>query len=106
MLLSNEGARAGEETVQLYLRARTASLTRPIAELKGFQRVFLEPGEERRVHFSLLSEALAFVAPDGELRKETGDFELRIGPSAASGLSARFRFENGGRITPAPPGSP
>lgn len=106
VLLSNEGSRAGEETVQLYLRDQTASLARPIAELKSFQRIFLKPGEERRVRFSLPSEALAFVGPDGELREEAGDFELRIGPSAASGLSARFHFEKGGRIRPAPPGSP
>ncbi len=106
VLLANTGPRAGAETVQLYLRDPAASLTRPIAELKGFQRVFLEPGEERRVRFSLPSEALAFVGPDGELRKEAGDFELRIGPSAASGLSASFRLENQRLPTPSPRGTP
>ncbi len=104
VLLKNIGTRSGAETVQLYLRDRKASLTRPVAELKGFQRVLLEPGEERRVSFSLPSDACAFLGADGEPRKESGEFELRIGPSAAEGLSASFRLENG--LTPSRPDIP
>ncbi|WP_237394658.1 beta-glucosidase BglX [Methylacidimicrobium sp. AP8] len=106
VIVANAGLRAGAETVQLYLRDRVASRTRPVAELKAFQRVSLEPGEERRIRFSLPSETLAFIGPDGELRWEAGDFELRIGPSAASGPTAAFRLENEPWPTPSPAGTP
>ncbi|VVM05399.1 beta-glucosidase [Methylacidimicrobium cyclopophantes] len=106
VLLENEGLRAAVETVQLYLRDLAASITRPVAELKGFQRVSLRPGQKCRVYFSLPSDALAFLGPDGEPRRETGDFELRIGPSSAAGLSARFRFDDTPRVRTSPPTSP
>jgi len=88
--LTNTGRREAVEVVQLYVRDVAASLTRPVRELKDFQRVRLGPGESRRVEFVLRSSQLAFHGPDMKLRVEAGEFRLWIGPDAARGDSATF----------------
>jgi beta-glucosidase len=86
--VENVGSHAGDEVVQLYVRDVVASLTRPVQELKGFQRVTLGPGEKRTVQFALASEHLGFF--DREMRwvVEPGLFKLRVGTSSESGLEA------------------
>lgn len=88
----NTGDVAGEEVVQLYSRQIVGSLTRPIRELRGFQRVSLQPGESKEVEFELPASALAFYGPDGDLRLEPGKFQLWIIPDAASGTPAEFEL--------------
>ena len=58
--VENTGQRAGDEVVQLYIRDLVATMTRPVKELKGFQRVSLQPGEKRRVEFMLGPSISAF----------------------------------------------
>jgi beta-glucosidase len=80
--LRNTGARAGSEVVQLYIRDRVSSVTRPVKELKGFRRVHLEPGESRTVEIPITPASLAFF--DIEMRRvvEPGEFEVMVGTSS------------------------
>jgi beta-glucosidase len=88
--ITNTGDRAGDETVQLYMRDRVGSVTRPVRELKGFQRVSLDPGEEKRVRFEIPVQQLGFHGPAMEYVVEPGDFSVWIGPSVARGLEGAF----------------
>ncbi len=91
--VTNTGARAGVEVVQLYVRDLVGSVTRPVRELKAFERVALAAGESRVVTFQLPVSQLAFVGADCTWRVEPGAFKLWVGPNAASGLSADFAVE-------------
>lgn len=90
--ITNIGARAGTEVVQLYVRDLVGSLTRPIRELKGFQRITLQPGETRRVSFTLREEDLAFTRADGTFGTEPGGFHVWIASDSRSGLRGEFRL--------------
>jgi beta-glucosidase len=90
--VTNTGQRTGNELVQLYVRDLVGSLTRPVRELKGFQRVELLPGETRRVTFALREEDLAFTRMDGTKGVEAGEFQVWIAPDSASGLQGKFRL--------------
>jgi len=91
-MLSNTGARAGVEIVQLYVRDLVGSVTRPVKELKGFQRVALEPGETREVVFEVPVESLGFHGLDNQWTVEPGAFHVWIGPSSAEGLRGEFEI--------------
>jgi beta-glucosidase len=91
--VSNVGARAADEVVQLYLRDLHASVTRPVKELRGFARVSLAPGERRTVLFTLHAEQLAFTGVDGRLLLEPGRHRVMVGTSAVDlPLSAEFEL--------------
>lgn len=89
-LVTNTGQRPGEEVVQCYLQDCVASLTRPVCELKGFARVALQPGESRRVSFTLGSAETGFTGRDGRRRVEPGDFKVWIGGDSQADLEAGF----------------
>ena len=95
--VANTGARAGDEVVQLYLRDAVASVTRPAAQLAGFARVPLEPGQSRRVEFRLDPSQLAFYDADMRLVVEPGSIEVRVGASS-SDIRAEGRFEIEGKL--------
>jgi beta-glucosidase len=80
----NTGSRAGDEVVQLYISRRTASVTQPVLQLKGFERVSLKPGEARTVRFDLPSESFALW--DANMREivEAGEVDIRVGNSSAA----------------------
>ena len=78
----NTGTRPGDEVVQLYVRDVVGSVTRPVKELKGFQRITLAPGERRTVVFDVTPEQLAFYDIDMEWRVEPGEFRLMVGSSS------------------------
>jgi beta-glucosidase len=81
--VKNTGKRAGKEIVQLYVRDAASSVIRPVKELKGFEKVDLIPGEEKRVCFTLGKRAFAFFDTDiNDWRVESGDFEILIGKSS------------------------
>ncbi len=88
--VTNTGKYAGTEVVQLYVQDKVASVTRPVKELKGFQRVALQPGETRTVIFSLPVSELAFWNIDMKKVVEPGDFKLWLGTNSDEGLSAEF----------------
>jgi beta-glucosidase len=88
--LENNGRRAGDEVVQLYIRDVASSVTRPIKELKGFERVTLRAGEKRRVSFTLAPEQLGFYNREMRFVVEPGTFNVMVGTSSAEGLEASF----------------
>ena len=81
--VTNTGRRAGIEVVQLYVHDRIGSVTRPVKELRGFQRVALEPGETRTVEFALGPEHLSFLDASMARVVETGLFDVMVGGSSA-----------------------
>jgi beta-glucosidase len=81
--VANTGKRAGDEVVQLYIRDVAASVTRPVKELKGFQRITLRPGEKRRVEFTLTPEHLGFYDREMRFMVEPGEFKVFVGDSSA-----------------------
>ena len=89
--VANTGRVAGDHVVQLYVRDRVASRTRPIRELKRFLRVSLKPGEKRDVRFSLERGALMFVGDNGWVA-EPGMFDLWVANSAVDGVAASFEL--------------
>ena len=95
--VANVGERAGTETVQLYIGDPVASVSRPVRELRGFERLALEPGESRIARFEIDVRDLAFPelawpANDPRRVAEAGEFTVRVGPSSAEGLEGRFRL--------------
>jgi beta-glucosidase len=89
-LLSNTGPVKADEVVQLYVRQAAASVTRPVRELKAFERVTLEPGASRRVSLEVPVSALGFHGLDMKYRVEPGEFTLWLGTSSEGGLAGRF----------------
>jgi beta-glucosidase len=88
--IENTGQRAGDEVVQLYIRDQTASVTRPVKELKGFERITLQPGEKRRVQFKLTSEHLGFYNRDMRFVVEPGEFKVFVGADSENLLEKSF----------------
>ena len=89
-VIHNTGDRAGEEIVQLYVRDVVCSVSRPVKELKGFQRVALAAGEEREVVFEVAVRELGSHGLDLRYSVEPGRFKVWIGPDSTSGLEGEF----------------
>jgi beta-glucosidase len=88
--LRNEGKVEGSEVVQLYIRDKVASRTRPIRELKGIRRMTLGPGESSEVRFSIARSHLQFIGQDNKYIAEPGDFDVWLSQSSVDGLHATF----------------
>jgi beta-glucosidase len=80
--VANTGGRAGDEVVQLYLRAEVSRATRPVMELKGFRRITLAPGERRTVTFEVGPEQLSYHGPEMKRVVEPGRFQVMVGVSS------------------------
>lgn len=91
--IRNRGDREAVELVQLYVRDRAASVTRPIRQLKDWRHVTLAPGGSARVEFTLRRQDLLFVGPEHEWIAEPGLFDVWIAPSAEAGLQGVFSLE-------------
>jgi beta-glucosidase len=92
--LKNTGARAGTEVAQLYIRGLAfAGGARPVRELKGFQKILLQPGETRDVTFTLSPHQLGFYDADGHWIVQPGEYQVWICPNSASGQPASFELE-------------
>ena len=88
--LSNTGGREAVEVAQLYVRDLVGNVTRPVRELKGFQRIRLKAGEQREVSFELGPDDLAFYGRDMQLMTEPGEFHVWIGGSSDAELRTAF----------------
>jgi beta-glucosidase len=88
--VTNAGKRAGSEVVQLYIRDKVATRTRPIRELKRIERVTLDSGESKTVRFSLTRTDLEFIGAGNRTIAEPGDFDLWVGQSSVGGLHTTF----------------
>ncbi len=91
--LTNKGDRDGTEIAQLYIRDLTASIVRPVKELKGFQKVSLAPGESKEITFEISPQMLAFFHSNLEKKPEKGEFRVFIGGNSDVEDFATFYFE-------------
>ena len=88
--VTNTGKLAGEEVVQLYTRDLVGSITRPVKELKKFQKLSFTPGEKKTVTFTLTPQDLAFWRADLTYGAEPGDFKVFVGPNSRDVQEASF----------------
>ncbi|WP_020528605.1 glycoside hydrolase family 3 N-terminal domain-containing protein [Flexithrix dorotheae] len=80
--LTNNGTLKGDEIVQLYIRDQVSSVTRPVLELKGFQKIPLKPGQMKQVSFEITPELLSFYNEEMNFTLEPGQFDIFVGPSS------------------------
>lgn len=93
LTLKNTGGVKGKETVQLYIRDKVASTSRPVKELKGFQQVELAPGESKVLKFIIDEKSLGFYTPTGEWVVEPGDFKLFVGGDSSCEMNVDLTVE-------------
>ena len=87
--VTNSGSREGDEVPQLYIHQRVASVTQPVMQLKGFQRITLKPGEKKTVDFTITPEMLSMLNIDMHQVVEPGVFDVMVGPSSdQTGMAA------------------
>jgi beta-glucosidase len=91
--ITNTGKRSGSEVVQLYIQDRFATVTRPVKELKRFQRIFLKPGETQHISFIIKPADLTFTGLDNLAILEPGEFSCWLGPNSVEGLEGSFALE-------------
>lgn len=91
--LTNSGKYDGAEVVQLYIRDMVGSITRPVKELKGFQKIFLKAGESRTVTFTITPEDLKFFNYDLVYDWEPGDFKIMVGGNSRDVRSAQVTWK-------------
>ncbi|WP_059172409.1 glycoside hydrolase family 3 N-terminal domain-containing protein [Bacillus sp. FJAT-27445] len=91
-VVKNNGPIAGEETVQLYIRDISAEIVRPVRELKGFKKVFLEPGQSEKVEFTVTEEMLRYYHANFDYKSDAGKFNAYIGPNSRDGLELEFKL--------------
>ena len=101
--VTNTGSREGAEVPQLYLHQRVASVTQPVMQLKGFERITLKPGEKRTVEFTINSAMLSILNTDMHRVVEPGIFDVMVGPSSADTKKVALKVVdlNGQAGTPA-----
>lgn len=90
--IANTGKRGAFEIIQLYIRDETASVTRPIKELKNFQKIFLQAGERKRIELTIDAQDLGFYDREMKYTVETGKFKIWIGANSAQGLESEFEI--------------
>jgi beta-glucosidase len=98
--VTNTGTRAGQEVVQLYTRDLVASRSRPLRELKAFEKIALKPGESRQVTLRVPVEELGFHLDDGTYVVEAGDLEVFVGGSSLAGSVGKVAVAETIRIPP------
>ena len=91
--VTNTGNYDGEEVVQLYIRDMVGSVTRPVKELKGFEKVFIKKGETVKVMFKLTASDLAFYTRTMEFKAEPGDFKVFVGGNSRDLQELSFRLK-------------
>lgn len=93
VIVTNVGERKGTDIVQLYVQDVVGRITRPVRELKGYQKVTLEPNEQKEVTFTLSLDDLKYYDNQEKLDVEKGEFKVWIGQNSAAGISAKFSYE-------------
>ena len=90
--VKNIGKVTGKEVVQLYIRDMVGSITRPVKELKGFDKIELAPGQSKKVVFELTPASLKFYNSELKLDWESGDFQIMVGPNAKDVKTAQVNW--------------
>lgn len=91
--VKNTGDRVGDEVVQFYIRDLVGSVSRPVKELKHFERVTLKPGESKTISFDITPETLKFYNYNLEFVNEPGDFEVMVGPNSRDVAKLKFTLK-------------
>ena len=91
--VKNTGKYAGKEVVQLYIRDEVGSITRPVQELKGFNKIELAPGETKNISFEITPELLKFYNGDLKLDWESGDFQIMVGTNSKDVQIAKVNWQ-------------
>ncbi|MDX5478829.1 MAG: beta-glucosidase BglX [Cyclobacteriaceae bacterium] len=91
--ISNDGKYDGAEVVQLYVRDLVASITRPVKELKGFDKVFLKSGEKKKVDFELKQKDLMFYDQEAKFIWEPGEFEIMVGGNSKDLIKTKINWD-------------
>ncbi|WP_298710873.1 fibronectin type III-like domain-contianing protein, partial [Chitinophaga sp.] len=91
--VTNTGQYDGHETVQLYLRDVTASVNRPLQELRGFKKIFLRKGEKQEVSFNITAADLKFYDRNMQYVVEPGEFRVQIGPNSRDVQEVAFELK-------------
>ncbi len=90
--IKNTGKVAGKEVVQLYIRDLVGSITRPVKELKGFDKIEIAPGQTKKVVFEITPELLKFYNSDLKFDWESGDFMIMVGPNSKELQSRKINW--------------
>jgi len=90
--IKNTGKKAGTETVQLYIQDVVGSISRPVKELKGFNKVSLAPGESKIVKFEISEELLKFYNSQLEFKSEAGKFKVFVGGNSRDLITGEFEL--------------
>ena len=105
--VTNTGQRAGDEVAELYIHPRVSSVTQPVMQLRGFERVSLKPGEKKTVTLTVTPESLAIWNLDMQRAVEPGVYELMVGPSSDKTKTVRLTVTgvhgDAGQAAPPPP---
>ncbi len=96
--VENTGSMLGDEVVQLYLQDVVANPTRPVKELKGFQRITLQPGATKHIEFVLDSAKIGYFNNDGNIEVQPGLFKVWVGGSSEGGLEGNFTLSSGAAV--------
>ena len=91
--VKNTGKYSGKEVVQLYIRDEVGSITRPVQELKGFNKIELAPGETKNISFEITPELLKFYNGDLKLDWESGDFQIMVGTNSKEVQVAKVNWQ-------------
>lgn len=91
--VTNAGIMTGQEVVQMYIRDRVATVSRPVRELKGFEKIELRAGASKIVHFTLTAKELGFYNNQGKFVVEPGWFALMVGTNSEKGLIWEFEWK-------------
>lgn len=91
--VTNTGSRDGDEIVQLYIQDEVGSVTRPVKELKGFQKVFLKAGEKKSIEFTVKPEHLSFYNLEMKKVVEPGTFKVFVGTNSVDVMEAEFNVK-------------
>ena len=92
--VKNTGSRDADEVVQLYIRDMVASISRPVKELKGFQRIHLAAGESREISFDITPEMLKFYNAELKHVIEPGDFQIMVGGNSKEVKTQNLTVKN------------
>jgi beta-glucosidase len=90
--VKNTGDYEGEEVVQLYIQDLVGSVTRPVKELKGFNKVMLKRGEEKTIDFNIYEKDLRFTAADMNFKSEPGMFKVYVGTNSVDLKENQFKL--------------
>ncbi|PFN76987.1 beta-glucosidase BglX [Bacillus sp. AFS076308] len=92
IIVTNTGGNSGEEVVQLYIQDLYGSVVRPVKELKGFKKIYLNPGESTKVTFTITENDLKYYTSDLDFRAEEGEFKVYIGTNSKDLKVATFEL--------------